>query len=116
MLKGQLASISAQLDGLSTAAPALRKGYDRASVELALNRQNRMQSIRNFGLEWYSHTEVRRYLPSDLLLSQDKEFCYRTCTCTDISDYWYCTCIICSYCHHTNWNCHDACWWQAYQS
>ena len=72
MLKGQLASISAQLDGLST-APALCKCYDRASVELALNRQNRMQSIRNFGLGWYSHTEVRRYLPQDLLLSQDKE-------------------------------------------
>ena len=54
VLKGQLASISAQLDGLFTAAPALRKGYDRASVELALNRQNRMQSIRNFGLERYS--------------------------------------------------------------
>ena len=32
MLKAQLASISTQLDGLSTAAPALRKGYDKGTL------------------------------------------------------------------------------------
>ena len=33
-----------------------------------------MRSVRSFGLEWYAHSEVRRFLPQDLLLSQDKEF------------------------------------------
>ena len=73
-VQAQLASIATQLEGMSTAAPALRKGYDKATVELALDRQNRMQSIRRFGLEWYSHSEVRKYAPQELHLSQDKEF------------------------------------------
>ena len=62
-VQAQLASIATQLEGMSTAAPVLRKGYDKATVELALDRQNRMQSIRRFGLEWYSHSEVRKYAP-----------------------------------------------------
>ena len=74
VVKSQLESISAQLHEHSTAAPALRKGYDKASVELALNKQNRMRSVCSFGLEWYAHSEVRRFLPQDLLLAQDKEF------------------------------------------
>ena len=73
-VQAQLASIATQLEGLSTAAPAPRKGYDKATVELALNRQNRMQSIRRFGLEWCSHSEVRKHAPQELHLSQDKEF------------------------------------------
>lgn len=62
------------MEQLAGATRAIRKPHDKAGVELALSKSQRVHSLRTFGLDWYLHPDVRQHIPLDIYLHQDAEF------------------------------------------
>lgn len=74
ILTGKVDSLLSKMEQLAGATHAIRKPYDKAGVELALSKSQRVHSLRTFGLDWYLHPDVRQHIPLDIYLSQDAEF------------------------------------------